>query len=91
MHSIKFKVRKYTGNSDRDIYEKTGTYFDSFKARVSEDYLTGSDQWKVGVSSIFARAMRIQPSKDTFWTTSTQPGNPYSITSFQLILYLMNK
>ena len=49
-----------------------------FQARVSEDYLTLEDQWKVGVSSILARALRIQPSKDTFWTTSVQPGNPYS-------------
>lgn len=48
------------------------------QARVSEDYLTLEDQWKVGVSSILARALRIQPSKDTFWTTSVQPGNPYN-------------
>ena len=48
------------------------------QARVSEDYFAGKDQWKVGVSSIFARALRIQPYKDTFWTTSVQPGNPYS-------------
>ena len=37
------------------------------QARVSEDYFAGKDQWKVGVSSIFARALRIQPYKDTFW------------------------
>ena len=48
------------------------------QARVSGDYLhSGHNQWRVGVSSIFARAMSIHPYKDTFWTTSIQPGNPY--------------
>ena len=50
------------------------------QARVSGDYLhSGFNQWRVGVSSIFARAMSIHPFKDTFWTTSVQPGNPYHI------------
>ena len=48
---------------------------------MSTDYLYEhkhgrQPQWKVGVSSIFARALDIQPYKDTFWTTSVQPGNP---------------
>ena len=50
------------------------------QARVSGDYLhSGFNQWRVGVSSIFAWAMSIRPYKDTFWTTSVQPGNPYHI------------
>nr|KAG5710636.1 hypothetical protein BaRGS_013282 [Batillaria attramentaria] len=48
------------------------------QARASDDYSPGSDQWKIGVSSIFAYAMRIAPFKDNFWTTTVQPGNPYS-------------
>ena len=48
---------------------------------MSDDYLNEHEtkrqpQWKVGVSSIFARALEILPYKDTFWTTSNQSGNP---------------
>ncbi|CAG5129546.1 unnamed protein product, partial [Candidula unifasciata] len=46
-------------------------------ARVSNDYHSEPNQWKIGVSSHFAHAMGIAPSKDTFWTTSQQPGNKY--------------
>ncbi|XP_033764085.1 uncharacterized protein LOC117345186 [Pecten maximus] len=45
------------------------------QARVSEDYHLVDDQWKIGVSSIFADAMGLAPYKDTFWTTKTQQGN----------------
>ncbi|XP_048245143.1 uncharacterized protein LOC124119103 isoform X1 [Haliotis rufescens] len=47
------------------------------QARVSMDYHPGLEQWKIGVSSIFAHAMGIRPYKDTFWTTRYQPGNKY--------------
>lgn len=45
---------------------------------MSIDYHEGLNQWKIGVSSHFADAMGVAPSKDTFWTVSNQPGNPYS-------------
>ena len=50
---------------------------------MSDDYLYEEHnhrepQWKVGVTSLFARAVGLLPYKDTFWTTSFQPGNPYS-------------
>ncbi|XP_046547192.1 uncharacterized protein LOC124257216 [Haliotis rubra] len=46
------------------------------QARVSGDYRAGADNWKIGISSIFADAMGIAPFKDTFWSTEHQPGNP---------------
>ncbi|XP_050403537.2 uncharacterized protein LOC126819480 [Patella vulgata] len=48
------------------------------QARASDDYKPGNSQWKIGISSMFAHAMGVAPFKDTFWTTSTQPGNPYN-------------
>ncbi|XP_062593083.1 uncharacterized protein LOC134254572 [Saccostrea cucullata] len=50
------------------------------QARVSGDYHPGKDQWKIGVSSMLADAIGIRPFKDTFWTTTTQPGNKYKTT-----------
>lgn len=49
------------------------------QARVSDDYQPGNYQWKIGVTSMFAHALNIAPFKDTFWTTSHQPGNPYGL------------
>ena len=48
------------------------------QVRASDDYRPGGDQWKIGVSSIFAYAMGITPFKDNFWSTTDQPGNKYS-------------
>ncbi|ESO98846.1 hypothetical protein LOTGIDRAFT_231210 [Lottia gigantea] len=50
------------------------------QARVSGDYQPGIDQWKIGVTSIFAHAMGIRPFKDNFWTIGIQPGNSYNMT-----------
>jgi len=47
-------------------------------ARASGDYQPGNDQWKIGISSIFAHAMGIAPFKDNFWTTTNQSGNIYN-------------
>lgn len=47
------------------------------QARVSDDYSPGGEQWRIGVSSMFAYALGLAPSKDTFWTTDVQPGNRY--------------
>jgi hypothetical protein len=46
-------------------------------ARASGDYHPGQDNWFVFHSSVFYDAIGVQPSKDDFWTTMTQPGNPY--------------
>lgn len=48
------------------------------QARVSNDYQPGNEQWKIGISSMFAHALGVAPFKDNFWTTTNQPGNPYS-------------
>lgn len=48
----------------------------SLQARVSQDYHLEPEQWRIGMSSILASALNLAPSKDTFWTTEKQPGNP---------------
>lgn len=48
----------------------------SLQARVSQDYHLEPEQWRIGMSSILASALNLAPSKDTFWTTERQPGNP---------------
>ncbi|KAH9500570.1 hypothetical protein Btru_072295 [Bulinus truncatus] len=47
------------------------------QARVSHDYTPGLRQWDIGITSMFADAVGLAPYKDTFWTTTTQPGSPY--------------
>jgi hypothetical protein len=48
------------------------------QARASDDYHSGdTDQWNVLVTSILAHAIGLAPSKDNFWSTPVQPGNPY--------------
>eukprot|EP00659_Diplonema_papillatum_P007521 gene7521-11520_t len=40
------------------------------QARASNDYQPGNDQWApLGVTGIFAHAVGIAPTKDSFWTT----------------------
>ncbi|XP_046547865.1 uncharacterized protein LOC124257770 isoform X1 [Haliotis rubra] len=50
------------------------------QARASHDNRPGTDNWKIGVTSLFAWAIGIAPFKDIFWTTSVQPGNTYNST-----------
>ncbi|CAH1786227.1 unnamed protein product [Owenia fusiformis] len=48
------------------------------QARASNDFLnSGPNQWKIGATSMFADAVGLAPSKDNFWTTSVEPGDPY--------------
>ncbi|RUS84124.1 hypothetical protein EGW08_008098, partial [Elysia chlorotica] len=50
------------------------------QARVSDDYQPARPdipQYKIGITSMFADALNLAPSKDTFWSTDDQPGNPY--------------
>lgn len=48
------------------------------QSRASGDYQPGNSQWNIGTSSILLHALGINPYKDNFWTTVTQPGNPYA-------------
>ena len=46
------------------------------QVRASGDYRAGNDLWApLGVTSLFAYALGLAPSKDTFWTTARQPGS----------------
>ena len=47
-------------------------------ARASGDYHPGAGNFDLGLSSLFYWAIGIAPSKDDWWTTEVQPGNPYS-------------
>jgi len=47
-------------------------------ARASGDYHPGEDNWDIGTSSLFYWAIGIAPSKDDWWTTEVQAGNPYA-------------
>jgi len=46
-------------------------------ARASGDYHPGTDQWAIGLSSLFYYAIGIQPSKDDWWTSVNEPNSPY--------------
>ena len=46
-------------------------------ARASGDYHPGASNWDIGISSLFYWAIGVAPSKDDYWTTEVQPGNPY--------------
>merc|ERR1712046_238739 len=48
------------------------------QARASGDY-GGSTwkQWNCGVTSAFCEALQLRPSKDTWWSTTTEPGERY--------------
>jgi hypothetical protein len=51
------------------------------QARASTDYafhITGEvQQYNIGISSMFVDAIGIAPFKDTFWSTSLEPGASY--------------
>ena len=47
------------------------------QSRASNDYKEmGSDQWDIGRSSLFADALGMAPSKDSFWSSSEQQQAP---------------
>ena len=48
-------------------------------ARASIDYHPGANiNWRIGFASTLIWAVGLQPSKDTLWSTSDQPGCPYA-------------
>lgn len=48
------------------------------QARASGDYHAGlTTQWNIGITSMLADAVGIMPTKDNYWSTADQPGNPY--------------
>eukprot|EP00759_Apiculatamorpha_spiralis_P015750 PhF_6_TR22322/c0_g1_i1/m.31596 len=51
------------------------------QARASDDYrvtVWGRPQWQIGMTTLLYRALDLAPSKDVFWSTQSQPGNPYN-------------
>jgi hypothetical protein len=57
------------------------------QARASDDYKPGEDfnQWRIGGQSILLAALGLAPSKDAYWSTSYQPGNPYGEDKYEPI------
>eukprot|EP01039_Chlorochromonas_danica_P003209 gene3209-3514_t len=57
------------------------------QARASDDYVVspyeGIDNWRIGGQSLLIYALGLWPSKDGFWSTSYQPGNPYGEDRFE--------
>lgn len=48
------------------------------QARASNDYGGNAYvQWNIGITSMFAYAVGLAASKDNYWSTQYQPGNPY--------------
>jgi hypothetical protein len=46
-------------------------------ARASGDYHPDNNDYDIGLSSLFYWSIGVAPSKDDYWTTEFQPGNPY--------------
>jgi hypothetical protein len=56
------------------------------QARASDDYMresSGVPNWKIAGQSLLFDALGLASSKDGFWTTSAQPGNPYGATEIE--------
>lgn len=51
------------------------------QARASDDYVVapydGVANWKIAAQSLLIFSLGLAPSKDGYWSTSYQPGNPY--------------
>lgn len=56
------------------------------RIRVSEDYLLAEDQWRIGITSLFAHALGLKPFKDVFWTSSRNGGNNYYYDCMEVAL-----
>ncbi len=58
-------------------------------ARASTDYFfhltAGAQQWAIGISSMFADAIGLAPFKDAFWSTSLEPGAPYTDSPHEIL------
>ena len=57
------------------------------QARASDDYnhnpVAGYENWRIGGQSILLDALGLSTSKDGFWTTNFQSGNPYGDESVE--------
>ena len=63
------------------------------QARASDDYVVAPyddpevydkhPNWNIGAQSMMISALGLAPSKDGFWTTSSQPGNPYGDEKYE--------
>ena len=51
------------------------------QVRASDDYVVspydGEDNWRIGGNTLLIDALGMAPSKDSFWSSRSQPGNPY--------------
>jgi hypothetical protein len=59
-------------------------------ARASGDYAVHLmnrtiSQWNIGLSSMFADAIGLAPFKDVLWSTSVQPGSPYTSSAIEVL------
>jgi hypothetical protein len=58
-------------------------------ARASTDYFfhltAGTQQWAIGISSMFADAIGLVPFKDVFWSTSLEPGSVYKESPHEVL------
>jgi len=59
-------------------------------ARASDDYAVhlrdqSKSQWNIGISSMFADAIGLAPFKDVLWSTSVQPGSPYTSAAMEVL------
>ena len=80
------------------MYEFTSSYFNKLleiprvtHARASGDYACSfnesneTSQWNIGITSMFADAIGLAPFKDVLWSTSLQPGSPYTSSAIEVL------
>jgi hypothetical protein len=66
------------------------------QVRASGDYYPRVDfQWNIGITSLLYKALDLRPSKDSAWSISEQPGNPYdgakeAFPEFQAMILAMS-
>lgn len=57
------------------------------QTRASDDYVVspyeGVDNWRIGGQSLLIDALGMAPSKDGYWSSTYQPGNPYGEDRFE--------
>jgi hypothetical protein len=60
------------------------------QARASDDYVVApyneseaNPNWRIGGQALLIDALGMSPSKDGYWSTSYQPGNPYGEERFE--------
>ena len=75
--ATKFSIGLNSSNAPTSNCSVFNSTLPALQARVGSDYRPGNDQFKIGITAMFVDALNLAPSKDTFWSTGNQPGNPY--------------